>query len=186
MCDVPCTLPVLVRRIGILIANVVFGRMPAVPLAARWMRILTTLQFFKLCFAMHAIGLRVVLRALDPAFVAKIVKDNVIDAGYVDRDLTNNTDRDRFHQALGKRLRRSVEFLASKTAPRDIDALILGLLPLNYMQAYMLNVNRQRASSPTSAPVPVLDLTNDKYSALTVARQAYADIILTVQLYLIS
>lgn len=189
-CETPCDFNDLVERLAIVLTRVIFGRMPAIPIAARWMLVMATARWFKLVFAIHGIGKRAILRALNPAFIKDVLASSQPrgecsdemprDDFHVDPGLQMTTERDAHQKALGKRLARSVEWIESPSTERDADIILSTVGPVNYVTAYMLDTERLRNRNRLSpeVPAPLLDLSNPDYSAIVVARQAYAGLLM--------
>ena len=125
------------------------------------------------------------LRAFGPTFINKVVQQNLdaLMSEGLDQDpyLTMKSDRDHHEAALGRRLKRTVAMLRTPSFARNLDILATALYPCNYVMAYLLSANSDRTANrfkaPSESPIPLLDFTNDEYSPVVIARQAYADVL---------
>ena len=68
-CEPQCDFETLLEELTILLSRVLYGRMPSIPTAARWMLVFMTMRRSGLQFAVCGIGRRIVLTAISPAFV---------------------------------------------------------------------------------------------------------------------
>ncbi len=184
-CEKPCTFEGLLEKLSILLTRVVFGRMPSIPIPARWMLVLATTRWFKMCCTLHGLGRRVILRALNPAFI-KQVEDNMrsaednVDVAEMDLCLKMASDKDLHQQQLGKRLTRTVDYISCPSTERDADTILASAGGINYVTGHLLHTEQQRNRNRLSpeVPAPLLDMTNDAYSPVSVARQSYANMLL--------
>lgn len=183
-CDPPCTFETLLTMAVILVGRVLFGRLMPIPLPARWMLVIETGRWLKLMFVPHAIGQRTLLHALSPEFLKKVNEEEsaraLTDGQVEDPCLRMQTSTEQHQAQLGKRLGRTVSFIAAPSSHRDLDCVLCSSLPANYVTASMLSAERKRSRNKISpeVPAPMLDLMNKPFSSVHAARQTYAAMLL--------
>ena len=171
----------VVDTLSYLAISVLYSSMPTQPIASRWTKVFSNLQWNCPGLSIHGLTNKIWRYSFDKAFLDEVgtsggaamrvdAMDNDDDdanaASQTTGGMAGATDSPDWKRFLGTRMRSSLTFFRDPVNVMQISILTAVLNPLNYITSWLFKNQATRACAPLSAESPslILDFQNAEYS----------------------
>lgn len=187
-CAERCDKQVLAANLVRVIYRVFLSCRPEIPLASRWTRVFSCLQWFNPFMSCHGMYQKLFRMCFDSSFASERVQE--VAAAAVDLEEGDNdgeadagafiSDRDKYQKELGKRKARGVLIARDVGMPCSVLLATLILGPLHYSITHQLHVRKMRSEKAADAdcPAPIVDIMNPATSWVTMVMQHFSHLLM--------
>ena len=182
----------IVDTLAYLVISVLYSSLPIQPIASRWTKVFSNLQWNCPGLCIHGITTKVWRFSFDKSFSdetgasgADMRVDAMADeceeprASGTDTQTFGSTEVPEWKRFLGKRMRASLSFFRDPVNVMQIAVLTSVINPLNYVTSWLFKNQAARSSAPLSPESPslILDFQNAQYSPVHLVLQWMASVL---------
>ena len=137
-----------------------FGNLPPVPIMSRWTRVASTLSWFSLGFALHAVLAKAFATAFDAKYCAEVLQ-RAADAVVPEDDCLvemGAADREKWVKSVSSRLQKSVAFFANNHSRAELIAMTCVASTTQYLSTWLMSDDKPLVllASPLTSPLVLI------------------------------